>query len=159
MPAPLSCGKLVHMKTLAAALTALAVAAPAASAVEFPGNESPRCTFELAAKMKRKAALSSGIPVAVTCDAPASVASILIVESRNQRTRWENLHNHGIPGISKSDILTFEAAGTQTLRVNILPKRFFSRYAKTRFRVVLGVQRKPPYYTSVDSGKVIAVLR
>jgi hypothetical protein len=147
------------MKTLAAALTALAVAAPAAWAVEFPGNESPRCTYELPAKMKRKAALSSGIAVQVTCDGPAKAASILIVESRRQRMRWEDLHNHGIPGISKSDILTFDAAGTQTLRVNILPKKFFSRYEKTKFRVVLGVERKPPYYTSVDSGKLITVVR
>jgi hypothetical protein len=69
------------------------------------------------------------------------------------------MHNHGIPGISNSDILTFEAAGTQTLRVHILPKKFFGRYAKTKFRVVVGVERKPPYYTSLDSGKVVTVVR
>jgi hypothetical protein len=73
---------------------------------------------------------------------------------------WEDLHNHGIPGISNSDVLTFEA-GTQTLRVNILPKKFFRRYAKTKFRVLLGVKRDPekPYHTSVDGGKVITVVR
>ena len=38
--------------------------------------------------------------------------------------RWEDLHNHGIPGISNSDVLTFTEAGTQTLRENILPKKF-----------------------------------
>jgi hypothetical protein len=43
--------------------------------------------------------------------------------------------------------------------VNILPKKFFRRYAKTRFRVVLGVQREPPYYTSIDSGTLITVVR
>jgi hypothetical protein len=32
------------MKTIAAALTLLAVAAPVAGATEFPGNENPRCT-------------------------------------------------------------------------------------------------------------------
>jgi hypothetical protein len=147
------------MKPMAAALTALAVAAPAAGAVEFPGNENPRCTYEVPVKMKRKAALSSGISVQVTCDGPAKAASILIVESRRQRTRWEDIHDHAIPGISRSDILTFVAAGTQTLRVNIIPKRFFRRYAKTRFRVVVGVERKPPYYTSVDTGKVVTVVR
>jgi hypothetical protein len=110
------------MKTIAGALSLLALAAPAALATEFPGNENPRCTYEVPAKMKRNAALSSGISVQVSCDGPAKAASILIVESRRQRTRWENLHNHGIPGISNSDVLTFEAAGTQTLRVNILPK-------------------------------------
>jgi len=45
--------------------------------------------------------------------------------------------------------------------VNILPKKFFRRYAKTKFRVLLGVKRDPdkPYHTSVDSGKVITVIR
>jgi hypothetical protein len=71
------------------------------------------------------------------------------------------LHNHGVPGIAKSDILTFEAAGTQAQRVTIIPKRFFRRYAVTKFRILLGVKRDPdkPYHTSVDSGKVVTVVR
>jgi hypothetical protein len=64
-----------------------------------------------------------------------------------------------VPGISNSDILTFDAAATKTLRVNILPKKFFSRYAKTKFRVLLGVERRRPYQTSGDSGKVVTVIR
>ena len=147
------------MKTIAAAITLLAIAAPAALAGEFAGNKNPRCTYEVPKKLRLKAALSRGIPVRVTCDAPASAASILIVESRRQRTRWENIHAHGVPGISHSDIVTFDAAGTKTLRVHILPKRFFSRFAKTKFRVVLGVQRKPPYFTSVDRGKFVTLVR
>jgi hypothetical protein len=147
------------MKTIAAALTVLAVAAPAAEAVEFPGNENPRCTYEVPSKMRLKTALSRGIPVSVTCDGPAETSSILTIESRRQRDRWVDLHNHGVPGISNSDILTFEATGTKTLRVNIIPKKFFRRYAKTKFRVLLGVERTPPYHTSVDSGKVITVVR
>jgi hypothetical protein len=147
------------MKTIAAALTLLAVAAPAALAVEFPGNENPRCTYDVAAKMRLKAALSRGIPVEVTCDGPAETSSIAEIESRRQRDRWVDLHNHGVPGISNSDILTFAAAGTKTLRVNILPKKFFRRYAKTKFRVLLGVERTPPYHRSVDSGQVITVVR
>jgi len=45
--------------------------------------------------------------------------------------------------------------------VNILPKKFFRRYAKTKFRVLRGVKLGPdePYHTSVDSGKVITVVR
>ncbi len=147
------------MKTIAAALTLLAVAAPAALAVEFPGNENPRCTYEVPAKMRLNAALSRGIPVEVTCDGPAETSSIAEIESRRQRDRWVDLHNHGVPGISNSDILTFESAGTKTLRVNILPKKFFRRYAKTKFRVLLGVERTPPYHRSVDSGQVITVVR
>jgi hypothetical protein len=147
------------MKTIAAALTLLAVAAPAALAVEFPGNENPRCTYAVPAKMRLKAALSRGIPVEVTCDGPAETSSIAEIESRRQRHRWVDLHNHGVPGISNSDILTFEAGGTKTLRVNILPKKFFRRYAKTKFRVLLGVERTPPYHRGVDSGQVITVVR
>jgi hypothetical protein len=147
------------MKTIAAALALLAVAAPAALATEFPGNENPRCTYQVPAKMRLKAALSRGIPVRITCDGPAETSSILTIESRRQRDRWVDLHNHGVPGISNSDILTFDTAATKTLRVNILPKRFFSRYATTKFRVLLGVEREPPYHTSVDSGKVVTVVR
>ena len=147
------------MKSIAAALTLLAVAAPAALAIVFPGNENPRCTYEVPAKVRLKAALSRGIPVEVTCDGPAETSSIAEIESRRQRDRWVDLHNHGVPGISNSDILTFESAGTKTLRVNILPKKFFRRYAKTKFRVLLGVERTPPYHRSVDSGQVITVVR
>ena len=153
-------GTLVPMKiSVAAALTALAVAAAPAAAAEFPGNENPRCTYEVKQRMRLGPALRTGIPVKVSCDGPAETSSILTIESRRQRERWEDLHNHGIPGISKSDILTFDAAGTKTLRVNILPKKFFRRYATTKFRVLLGVERNPPYHTSVDSGKVITVVR
>jgi len=147
------------MKTIAATLTALALVVPAAQASEFPGNEGPHCTDAVPTQMRLGPALRKGIPVKVTCDGPAETSSILTIQSRRQRERWEDLHNHGIPGISNSDILTFEEAGTKTLRVNILPKRFFRRYAKTRFRVLLGVERNPPYHTSVDSGRTITVVR
>jgi hypothetical protein len=109
--------------------------------------------------MRLKVALSRGIPVDVTCDGPAEASSILTIESRRQRNRWVDLHNHGVPGISNSDILTFEQAGTKRLRVDILPKRFFRRYARTTFRVLLGVERNPPYHTGVDGGKLITVVR
>jgi hypothetical protein len=83
------------------------------------------------------------------------------LQTRTLTAPRADLHNHGIPGISNSDVLTFTEAGTQSLRVNILPKKFFRRYAKTKFRVLLGVKRDPdrPHHTSVDSGKVITVVR
>ena len=149
------------MKTIAAAIAVLAVAVPAAYAGDFPANENPRCTYEVPKKMRLKPMLSKGIPVDVTCDGPTEASSIALIESRKQDDKWADLHNHGIPGISNSDVLTFTEAGTQSLRVNILPKKFFRRYAKTKFRVLLGVKRDPdrPYHTSVDSGKVITVVR
>lgn len=51
--------------------------------------------------------LRHGIPVEVTCDGPTEASSIALIESRKQREKWEDLYNHGIPGISNSDILTF----------------------------------------------------
>ena len=161
MPAPFCCGKVVGMKTIAAALTLLALAAPAAQATEWPGNENPRCTYEVPKKMRLKPALSKGIPVDVTCDGPAEASSIALIESRKQQDRWVDLHNHGVPGIAKSDILTYTEASTQSLRVEIVPKKFFRHYAKTKLRILLGVKRDPdkPYHTSVDSGKVITLVR
>jgi hypothetical protein len=149
------------MKTTAIALALLAFAAPVAHATEFPGNENPRCTYAVPKKMRLKAVLSRGIPVKVTCDGPAEASSIALIESKRQSDRWIDLHNHGVPGIANSDILTFTAAGTQTLRVNVIPKKFFRRYAKTKFRILLGVKRDPdkPYHTSVDSGKVLTAVR
>jgi|RhiMetStandDraft_4_1073278.scaffolds.fasta_scaffold331294_1 hypothetical protein len=161
MPAPFSCGNLARMKKTAIALALLAVAAPAAQATEWPGNESPRCTYQVPKKMRLKPALSRGIPVEVTCDGSAEASSIALIESKKQQNRWVDLHNHGVPGIAKSDILTFTEAGTQSLRVEIVPKKFFRHYAKTKLRILLGVQRDPdkPYHTSVDSGKVITLIR
>jgi hypothetical protein len=149
------------MKTTAIALALLALAAPAAQATGGPGNENPRCTYEVPKQMRLKPALSRGIPVDVACDGPAEASSIALIESRKQQDRWVDLHNHGVPGIAKSDILTYTEAGTQSLRVEIVPKKFFRHYAKTKLRILLGVKRDPdkPYHTSVDSGQMITVIR
>jgi hypothetical protein len=142
------------MKTIAAALTLLALAAPAVA-------QASECTYTVPKKMRLAPVLRKGIPVKVTCDDLTEASSIALIESRRQSGRWVDLHNHGVPGISNSKILTFTEAGTQTLRVNILPKKFFRRYAKTKFRVLLGVRLEPDqrYHTSIDSGKVITVVR
>jgi hypothetical protein len=150
------------MKTIAATLTALALVVPAtAQADDFPANENPHCTYEVPTKMRLAPVLRKGIPVKVTCDGPTEASSIATIKSRKQRDDWLDMHSGGVPGISNSDILTFEEAGTQSLRVNILPKKFFRRYAKTKFRVLLGVKRDPdkPWHTSVDSGQTITVVR
>jgi hypothetical protein len=147
------------MRILAVALTALVVAVPAAQADDFPANVDPHCTYDVPSKMRLGPVLRTGIPVKVTCDGPAEASSIATIKSRKQRDDWLDMHSGGVPGISNSDLLTFEEAGTQTLRVNILPKKFFRRYAKTKFRVLLGVEREPPYHTSVDSGQTITVVR
>jgi hypothetical protein len=149
------------MRILAAALTAFVLAVPAAQADDFPANEDPHCAYVVPAKMRLKTVLRKGIPVRVTCDGAGEASSIATIQSRKQRDDWLDLHSGGVPGISNSDLLTFEEAGTQTLRVNIIPKKFFRRYAKTKFRVLLGVKRDPdkPYHTSVDSGQMITVIR
>jgi hypothetical protein len=147
------------MKTIAATLTALALVVPAAQANDFPANEDPHCTYAVPTTMRLGPVLRRGIPVKVTCDGAGKASSIAEIQSRKQRNDWLDMHSGGVPGISNSDLLTFAEAGTQTLRVNILPKKFFRRYAKTKFRVLLGVEREPPYHTSVDSGQTITVVR
>jgi hypothetical protein len=145
------------MKTiLIAAALALVAAAPAAAE-----DRDPSCTYEVLKKMRLGPALKKGIPVEVTCAGPTEASSILIFASRKQDDDWVDLHNHGVPGIAKSDILTFTEAGTQKLRVEIVPKKFFRRYAKTKVRVLLGEKLDPdrPYHTSVDGGKVVTLLR
>jgi hypothetical protein len=157
MPAPFCCGSVLSMKKTiaAAALTALALAAPAAA------QAAPDCTYQVPKKMRLAPALRTGIPVKVTCDGPTEASSIALIESKKQDRRWVDLHNHGVPGIAKSDILTFTEAGTQSLHVEIVPKKFFRHYAKTKLRILLGIQLEPdqPYHTSVDSGKVITLIR
>jgi hypothetical protein len=157
MPAPFCCGNVCGMtKTIAAAaLTALALAAPAAA------QAAPDCTYQVPKKMRLAPALRTGIPVKVTCDGATEASSIALIESKKQDRRWVDLHNHGVPGIAKSDILTFTEAGTQSLHVEIVPKKFFRHYAKTKLRILLGIQLEPdqPYHTSVDSGKVITLIR
>ena len=143
-------------KTIAtAALAALALAAPAAA------DAAPECTYQVPKKMRLAPALRQGIQVEVTCAGPTEASSIALIESKKQRDRWVDLHNHGVPGIAKSDILTFTEGGTQSLRVEIVPKRFFRHYAKTKLRILLGIQMEPdqPYHTSIDSGKVITLVR
>src|SRR3954447_17372047 len=138
-----------------AALAAIALAAPAAA------QAAPNCTYKVPKKMRLAPALRTGIPVKVTCDGPTEASSIALIESKRQSDRWVDLHNHGVPGIARSDILSFTEAGTQSLRVEIVPKRFFRHYARTKLRILLGIQLEPdqPYHTSVDSGKVITLVR
>jgi hypothetical protein len=127
MPAPFSCGNVVSMKKTiaAAALTALALAAPVAA------QAAPECTYKVPKKMRLAPALRQGIPVDVTCAGPTEAS------------------------------LTFTEVGTQSLRVEIVPKKFFRHYAKTKLRILLGIKMEPdePYHTSVDSGKVITLIR
>jgi hypothetical protein len=149
------------MRILAAALTALVLVVPAAQANDFPANEDPHCTYAVPKTMRLGPVLRRGIPVKVTCDGAVEASSIATIQSRKQRDDWLDMHSGGVPGISNSDLLTFEEAGTQTLRVSIIPKKFFRRYAKTKFRVLLGVKRDPekPWHTSVDSGQTVTVVR
>jgi hypothetical protein len=143
-------------KTIAAAaLTALALAAPVAA------QPAPECTYKVPKKMRLAPAPSSGHPG--RCHLRGTDRGL---EHRPDRVE-EAARPLGRPpqprrpGVAKSDILTFTEAGTQSLRVEIVPKKFFRHYAKTKLRILLGIQMEPdqPYHTSVDSGKVITLIR
>ena len=97
MPVPFL-GQGGRMKTIAAALTLLAFAAPAALAGDFPANENPHCTYEVPKKMRLKPVLSKGIPVDVTCDGPTEASSIALIESRKQDDKWSDLPQPRHPG-------------------------------------------------------------
>jgi hypothetical protein len=148
------------MKTIVIAAAALALGLVPAAPVSAEDRD-PSCTYEVKPRFRLAPVLKNGIPVRVTCAGPAETSSILTFASRRQDDDWVDLHNHGVPGIAKSDILRFTEAGTRTLRVEIVPKRFFRRYAKTKVRVLLGEKLDPErlYHTSVDGGKVVTLVR
>ena len=106
--------------------------------------------------------LCKGIPVEVTCDGPTEASSIALIESRKQD---DDVGLTSTTTASRASRTATSSRSTRrarrSLRVKILPKKFFRRYAKTKFRVLLGVERDPgkPWHTSVDSGKVVTVVR
>ena len=139
----------------------LALAAPAAFASDFLQMRTPHCTYSVPKKMRLKPVLVEGNSRRRHVRRSSTEASsIALIESRKQNDKEVGPSTTTASRISNSDVLTFTEAGTQSLRVNIL-QEVFRRYAKTKFRVLPGVKRDPerPYHTSVDSGKVITVVR
>jgi hypothetical protein len=124
--------------------------------------DQPHCTYTVKKRQRLRTVKRHGLPVKVRCDAQAKVSALLTIKSRKQDNRWADLHNHGIPGISRPGATPVEPGVKATTRTRLTREaaRFFRHYRKTRIKVLLGT--KVPgekYYRSLDSGKVFTLVR
>jgi hypothetical protein len=153
---------MTRIRAATALITAAAVLVPAgvAGADDPPP---PRCTYKLPKTYRLKALVRHGIPMKVTCATSTKVSPLIMFKGgTRQENKWEDIHNHGIPGIDKSGIFNAPAGQRITARVRLWKPvvKFVKRYRKTRFRVLLGTQVPgKPYYQSIDNGKVVTVRR
>jgi hypothetical protein len=118
----------------AAAVCAMsaAAAAPAHAVEDLPPLGDAKCDYELKKSYPLERVLRRGLKVQVTCDGPATVDVLVDVAHGKQNYDWIDLHPGGVPGISTGLPAKLQAAGTVTLTVELIPKRFMRRYAKTR---------------------------
>jgi hypothetical protein len=149
-------------KILATAIVAGAVLIPAggANADDWPDVH---CNWQVPKTYRLAKLLRSGLPVKATCDTSTSVSPLLMFKfGTKQDRKWSDLHNHGIPGIDSSSPVPAPAGQQVTAKARLWKKvvKFVRRYRRTKFKVLLGVKEAgKPYYKSIDSGKVVTVIR
>jgi hypothetical protein len=122
----------------------------------------PHCSYSVKKRQRVRTVTRHGLKVRVRCDAATKVSALLDIKSRKQDRRWADLHNHGIPGISRPGITPVEAGVRATTRTRLTREfaRFLRHYRKTRIKVLLGAQVPgQKYYQSLDSGKVVTLVR
>src|SRR3954447_20890011 len=99
--------------------TAIAVLAPAGSALA-DDPPPPHCTFSVPNTIKLKKLVSPGLKMTLTCDATTKVSPLVMFKGgTKQENKWEDLHNHGIPGIDKSGITDVVAGQPGTVRAKL----------------------------------------
>ena len=134
---------------------------PAATA----GADAPsaHCTYSVPKTVKLKKLVRPGLPVKVTCDAAAKVGPLVMFKGgTRQERKWNDIHNHGIPGIDKSGSVNAAAGQTVTVRAKLWKPvaKFLKKYKKTKLKVLLGIQEPGQnYFSSIDSGKTFTVVR
>jgi hypothetical protein len=137
----------------AAALCAMAAAAaaPAHAADDMPPFSDAKCDYEVKKRYRLEPVLRRGLKLKVTCDGPATVDVLVDFAPGKQDNDWIDLHPGGVPGISTGPPAELDAAGTVTLTVELIPKRFIRRYARTRLDVILGKERldKPNVFRGI----------
>ena len=123
----------------------------------------PHCSYSVPKTIKLKKLVSPGLKMKVTCDAAVKVSPLVEFKfGTKQSKRWDDLHNHGIPGIDKSGIYDMPAGQPGTARAKLWKPvaKFLRKYKRTRLKVLLGTQVPgKPYYQSIDNGKVFTVVR
>jgi hypothetical protein len=147
---------------VAAAVCAMSAtaAAPVQANDDLPPLGDAKCVYELKRSYPLERVLRQGLKVKVTCDGPATVDVLVDFAPGKQDRDWIDLHHGGVPGISTGPPATLDSAGTVTLTVELIPKRFMRRYAKTRLDVILGKERldKPGVYRGIAE-KQTALIR
>jgi hypothetical protein len=142
------------------AVAAVLVPAGTAGADEWPDVH---CNWQAPKTYRLAKLLRSGLPIKASCDTATSVSPLLMFKfGTKQDRKWADLHNHGIPGIDSSRPVSAPLGQTVTARARLWKKvvKFVRRYPKTKFKVLLGVKEAgKPYYKSIDSGKVVTVIR
>jgi hypothetical protein len=146
---------------VAAALCAMsaAAAAPADAGDDMPPLSDAKCDYELKKRYPLERVLRHGLKVRVTCDGPATVDVLVDFAPGRQDRDWIDLHPGGVPGISTGPPAELEAAGTATVTVELIPKRFLRRYAKTKLDVILGKERldRPNVFRGIAEKQTVLV--
>jgi hypothetical protein len=142
--------------------TAVAVLVPAGSAL---ADDPPpaHCAYSVPKTVKLKKLVSPGMPVKVTCDVATKVSPLVMFKfGTKQARKWDDIHNHGIPGIDKSGVYAVPAGQPGTARAKLWKPvaKFLKKYPRTKLKVLIGLQEPgKPYYKSIDSGKTFTVVR
>jgi hypothetical protein len=120
---------------LSTTITALA-AAPAQAAPEAPPiadgvhcHQTAKPAYRLSAVEKR------GLPVRITCDGPARVQIIFSFDAMTpQKRELTRMFPHSSPGICRSRDVAVPAAGTITVRPQLMPygARIARRYPRSK---------------------------
>ena len=151
---------LVAAAAAAAVCAMSAAAAPAQASADVPPLSPAECEFELKKRYRLEPVLRNGLKVTVTCDGPATVDVMADFAHGKQNYDWIDLHPGGVPGISTGPPAELEAAGTATLTVEFIPKKFMRRYKRTRLDVFFGKERldMPGVFRGIG-GKEIVLIR
>ena len=149
--------RICKTSALLACAAALAIPAAAASADVLP-KDAPKCQYTIPHSIPLSVIAHNGLPVRVTCDADATVSSLVDLVGKVGRD-WDDAHHHNIPGIALPEDTKVKAGVPAVTRVRITKQaaKFLSRYNGPRIRVLPGELMPDGYYQSVDSGKRIVL--
>ena len=145
-------------KSSALLACAAALAIPAAASADVLPKDAPKCQYTIARSIPLSVIAHKGLPVHATCDADATVSSLVDLVGKVGRD-WDDAHHHNIPGIALPEDTKVKARVPAVTRVRITKQaaKFLSRYNGPRIRVLPGELMPDGYYQSVDSGKRIVL--
>jgi hypothetical protein len=121
-------------------------------------KDAPKCTYKLPKSYPLSSMTKKGLPVSVTCDADATVSSLVDMIGKPSKD-WDHAHNHNIPGIALPEDTKVKAGveGVTHVKITKSAAKFLKRYHRPQLRVLLGELMPDGYYQSVDSGKHVTL--